>query len=210
MIPLLPIDEAIHRGKEMGLDERFSSLNAFRVMLHSPRAAGAVAGLLRTLMFHNTVSSRIRELVILRNGWRTRSEYEFCQHVRVSRDLKMSEEEILGVRDPDNCRSYNETDRAVIRMADELLDNSEVSANTWATLQKAFSSEELVELLLVAGFWRMIAGYLKTTKVALDTGVPSWPEGRGANLTPAQSRLGIVLPALCSHLKNRAARPGRQ
>jgi len=98
MIPLLPVDEAIRRGKEAGLDDRFSSLNAFRVMLHSSRAAGAVAELLRTLMFHNTVNARARELVILRNGWRTRSEYEFCQHVRVSRDLKMTDEEILGVR----------------------------------------------------------------------------------------------------------------
>jgi len=178
MIPLLPVDEAIRRGKEVGLDERFASLNAFRVMLHNSRAAGAVAELLRTLMFHNTVNARARELVILRNGWRTRSDYEFCQHVRVSHDLKMSNEEILGVREPGNCRAYSETDRAVIRMADELLDNSEVSAETWTTLQKAFSNEELVELLLVAGFWRMIAGYLKTAKVPLDADVPSWPEGK--------------------------------
>lgn len=178
MIPPLPVDEAVKRGKEFGLDERFASLNAFRVMLNNPRAAGAVANLLRTLMFNNTVSSRARELVILRTGWRTRSEYEFCQHVRVSRDLKMSEEEILGVRDPDGCAVYNNTDRAVIRMADELLDQSEVSQQTWATLEKSFSQAELVELLLIAGFWRMIAGYLKTAKVPLDADVPSWPEGK--------------------------------
>ncbi|HKV54585.1 MAG TPA: carboxymuconolactone decarboxylase family protein [Candidatus Binataceae bacterium] len=178
MIPLLPVDEAVKRGKEVGLDERFSSLNAFRGMLHSPRAAGAAAELLRTLMFRNTLNPRSRELVILRNGWRTASEYEFCQHVRVARDLKLSEAEILGVRDPDKCDAYNETDRAVLRMADELLDKSEVSAKTWATLEKAFPPGELVELLLVAGFWRMIAGYLKSAKVPLDSDVPSWPEGR--------------------------------
>jgi hypothetical protein len=63
-------------------------------------------------------------------------------------------------------------------MADELLDNSEVAAGTWGALQKAFSNEELVELLLVAGFWRMIAGFLKTAQVPLDAGVPGWPEGK--------------------------------
>lgn len=178
MLPLLPNDEAITRAKEAGVDQNFATINAFRAMLHSPRAAGAVANLLRTLMFKNTLNSRARELVILRTGWRTRSEYEFCQHVRVSRDLKMSEEEILGVRDPDNCRVYSEVDRAVIQMADELLDNSEVSPPTWATLEKSFPHGELVELLLAAGFWRMIAGYLKTAKIPLDAGVPSWPEGK--------------------------------
>ncbi len=178
MIPLLPVEEAIRRGKEVGLDDRFATLNAFRAMLHSSRAAGAVAELLQTLMFHNTLNARARELVILRNGWRTGSEYEFCQHVRVAHDLKMTDEEILGIRDPNNCRAYNEVDRAVIRMADELLDDSQVSADTWGLLQQAFPDGELVELLLVAGFWRMIAGYLKTAKVPLDAGVPSWPEGK--------------------------------
>ena len=178
MIPLLPVKEAIERGKEAGLDERFASLNAYRAMLNSPRAAAAAASLLRTLMFHNTLNARSRDLIILRTGGRSRSEYEFCQHVRVSRDLKMTEEEILGVRDPDSCRSYSETDRAVIRAVDELLEKSEVSAATWSTLEKSFSRGELVELLLVAGFWRMIAGFLKTAKVPLDAGVPSWPEGK--------------------------------
>ncbi len=90
----------------------------------------------------------------------------------------MSEEEILGVRDPDACAVYNDTDRAVIRMVDELLERSEVSQQTWATLAKSFPDAELVELLLIAGFWRMIAGYLKTAKVPLDADVPSWPEGK--------------------------------
>lgn len=178
MLPLLSVDEAVKRAKEVEIDQTFASLNAFRAMLHSPRAAAGVASLLRTLMFKNTVNSRTRELVILRTGWRTRSEYEFCQHARVSRDLKMTEDEILGVRDPDNCRAYSDVDRAVIRMADELLDHSQVSPGTWAMLEKSFSHPELVELLLIAGFWRMIAGYLKTAGVPLDAGVPSWPEGK--------------------------------
>ena len=66
----------------------------------------------------------------------------------------------------------------MIRMADELLDKSEVTPQTWSELEKAFPNEELVELLLVAGFWRMIAGYLKSAKVPLDSDVPSWPEGK--------------------------------
>lgn len=88
MIPLLSIDEAIKRGKEFGLDERFSGLNAFRVMLNNPRAAGAVANLLRTLMFTNTVNSRARELVILRTGGvraRNTSSASMCESRGISR-----------------------------------------------------------------------------------------------------------------------------
>ena len=178
MIPVLPTDEALKRAKEVKIDESWASLNAFRTMLNSPRVAGGFAEMLRTLMFHNVVSSRARELVILRIGWRTKSEYEFCQHVRVSRELKMSEPEILGVRDPDACAAYSAVDRAVIKMADELHETSTVSPSTWATLAQAFSNEELIELVLAAGLWRMVAGFFNAAKVPLDERCRAGPKAR--------------------------------
>jgi alkylhydroperoxidase family enzyme len=178
MIPVLPAEEALKRAKEVNIDESWASLNAFRTMLNSPRVAGGFAELLRTMMFRNVVNSRARELVILRIGWRTKSEYEFCQHVRVSRDLKIPEAEILGVRDPDACTAYSAVDRAVIKMADELHETATVTAATWATLAQAFTNEELIELVMAAGLWRMVAGFFNAAKLPLDGWVPSWPEGK--------------------------------
>ncbi|MGH7984851.1 MAG: carboxymuconolactone decarboxylase family protein [Candidatus Binataceae bacterium] len=181
MIPVLPLDEARKLAQQANINERMSELNAFRTLLQSPKAAGAVANLLSTLMYRNTLDARLRELIILRTGWRTGSEYEFCQHWGVARQLKMTDEEILGVRDPANCPVYDELDRAVIRAADELLDNAEVSRETWSTLERSLSPAAMVELLLCAGFWRAMAGYLKSARVALDPIDPTitgWPEGR--------------------------------
>jgi alkylhydroperoxidase family enzyme len=178
MIPLLSIEEASKRAAEAGINEQFGRLNVFRAMLHNPKAAGAVANLLTTLLFRNTVDARLRELVILRTGWRCASEYEFCQHVQVAKRLKMTDEEILGVREPDSCRAYSKLDRAVIAMTDELLDGAQVSPATWAILENALSPADLVELLLAAGNWRMFAVFLNTAGISLEEGVPSWPEGR--------------------------------
>jgi alkylhydroperoxidase family enzyme len=178
LIPLLSIEEAKKRAIEAGLSEQFATLNVFRAMLQNPKAAGAVAKLLTTLLFENKLDSRLRELVILRTGWRCASEYEFCQHVQVAKRLKMSEEEILGVREPASCKAYNDLDRAVIAMTDELLDSAAVSPGTWAVLEKSLSPSDLVELLLAAGNWRMFAIFLNSAKIPLDPGVPSWPEGR--------------------------------
>ncbi|HXO40170.1 MAG TPA: carboxymuconolactone decarboxylase family protein, partial [Thermoanaerobaculia bacterium] len=137
-----------------------------------------------TLMYRNRVAARTRELVILRIAWRTGAEYVFCHHVRISRDLGIPDEEILGVRDPRRCRAYGKTDRAVLRLADELHEDAEVRGSTWAALAKAFAPDELVELLLIGGFWRMVAGFVKSARLPLDAGVPSWPEGR----EPAKDR----------------------
>jgi alkylhydroperoxidase family enzyme len=178
LIPLLPLETAKKLGAEAGVNEQMAALNVFRAMLHSPKAASAVSNLLTALLFRNTLDPRLRELVILRTGWRCGSEYEFCQHVQVARRVKMSEEEILGVRDPGACKAYSELDRAVIAMADELMEGAKVSAATWRVLERSLSPADLVELLLTAGNWRMLAIFLNSAMIPLDSGVPSWPEGR--------------------------------
>lgn len=178
MMRLLPVDESARLGEQLGILDWLATANIFRGLLHSPTAAGAFYGVIDALIFHNTVASRTRELVILRIGWRTGSEYVFCNHVSQSRDLGMSDEEILGVRDPAQCRAYSETDRRVIALADEIHESARVTPATWSALEKVFTPEELVELVLVAGFWRTIAGFLNTAEIPLDADVLSWPEGR--------------------------------
>jgi alkylhydroperoxidase family enzyme len=178
MLPLLSIDDSARLGEKLGIDRDLATSNVFRALLNSPSATAGFYEVVNALLFHNKIAARTRELVILRIGWRTGSEYVFCNHVRFSRELGIPDEEILGVRDPQRFQAYSKTDRAVLQLADELHEHAQVTDSTWAVLEKAFTSEELVELLLTGGFWRMAAGFVKTAKISLDADVPSWPEGR--------------------------------
>jgi alkylhydroperoxidase family enzyme len=178
MLPLLSIEESAQLGEKFGIDRYLATANVFRGLFHSPSAAVGVHGVINALMFHNKVAARARELIILRIGWRTGSEYVFCNHVRISRDLGIPDPEILGVRDPRRCPAYSKTDQALLHLADELHEHADVTPSTWAELEKAFAHAELVELLLIGGFWRMVAGFVKSVRIPLDAGVPSWPEGR--------------------------------
>src|SRR5437870_1270961 len=125
MLPLLSIDESTRLCAELGIDRAWATLNVWRGLLQNPSAAAGFSAVVNALMFHNKVSARARELIILRVGWRTGSEYVFCQHVRISRELQMSDEEILGVRDPQRCHAYSETDLALFDLADELHEQAE-------------------------------------------------------------------------------------
>ena len=175
-LPFLSMDESARLGEKLGIDRLFATSNVFRALLHSPSATAGFYGMLNALLFHNKVAARTREFLILRIGWRTASEYVFCNHVRFSRELRIPDEEILGVRDPQRCHAYSETDRLVLHLADELHESAEVTRSTWAVLEKAFAPDELVELLLIAGFWGMAAGFVRSAKIPLDAGVPrDWP-----------------------------------
>src|SRR6267154_1665314 len=106
-LPLLSIDESARLGEKLGIDRPFATSNVYRGLLNSPSATAGFYGLVNALFFHNKVAARTRELIILRIGWRTGSEYVFCNHVRFSRDLGVPDEEILGVRDPQRCHAYS-------------------------------------------------------------------------------------------------------
>jgi len=178
MVKLLPLDEARRRGAQVGIPREWASVNALRAMLNHPEGAGAVAKLLTTLLYKNRVDARLRELIILRIGWRAGAEYEFCSHVGVARRIGLTEEEILGVRDPEQCHAYGELERAILKMTDELLDGFEIQPATRAILERSFTPEQFVELLLAVSNWRLFAIFLKNVEVPLDPGSPGWPEGR--------------------------------
>src|SRR5215470_9554781 len=120
MLPLRSIDDSARLGAQLGIERWLATSNVFRALLHSPSATAGFVAVINSLMFSNKVPARARELVILRIGWRTGSEYVFCNHVRISRDLRIPEEEIVGVRDPQRCRPYSHIDRALLQLADEL------------------------------------------------------------------------------------------
>jgi hypothetical protein len=60
-------------------------------------------------------------------------------------------------------------------MADDLSTDDCVSDATWAALSTRWSEAELVELLVVAGFYRLVSGFLNSAGVQLDDGVPGFP-----------------------------------
>ncbi|MGH7815225.1 MAG: carboxymuconolactone decarboxylase family protein [Candidatus Binataceae bacterium] len=176
-IPLIPPEEANKRGAAAGVPSPLMTVNAFRALINNPNVAGPAGRLLAALLFGGSLDARLRELIILRNGWLSASEYEFCSHVSVARRLNISDQDILGVRDPAKCASYNDLDRAVLRMTDQLMTGTDVDPETWAMLEKSFNAPQLIELVMVAGYWRLFAAFLKAAKVPLDEGAASWPDG---------------------------------
>ena len=53
-------------------------------------------------------------------------------------------------------------------MADELIDGDRVSDATWRGLAQRWSEPELIELVVLAGFYRMTAGFLNSVGVEAE------------------------------------------
>ena len=118
---------------------------------------------------------REREVVILRIGWNAQAKYEFGQHTIIGRQVGLTDIEISALTETPDAHDWSDDDAALIALADELTADDCVSDTTWARLTRRWSEAELVELLVVAGFYRLVSGFLNSAGVQLDDGVPGFP-----------------------------------
>src|SRR5207342_2343283 len=56
-----------------------------------------IPNVLATLMHHPALEPRVRELIILRVAWNTRSPYEWLQHVRIATSVEITAAEIAAI-----------------------------------------------------------------------------------------------------------------
>lgn len=158
-----------------GTRPRANPLNIFATMVHNRRVANRTVLLGGAFLGKGTIPEREREIVILRVGHRAHAEYEFGQHTIIGKRVGLTDEEISALADARPDHQWAEGDRALIEMVDDLCDDDCVGDSTWAKLAERWDEEQLVELLLLAGYYRMISGFLNSAGVQLDEGVPGFP-----------------------------------
>jgi alkylhydroperoxidase family enzyme len=127
------------------------------------------------LLWKGSLDGRLRELMIMRIGWRTASEYEWTQHWRVARMMNVEEGDLLAVRDWHSGDRFGPVERAVLTATDETLDTGTISAVTWEQCAVHLPVESLLELVVAIGNWRMFSSLLRSLDVPLEDGVAPWP-----------------------------------
>ncbi len=150
-------------------------LNIFATLAHAPKMLESVQRMGGFLLSGKGIPPREREIVVLRVGWRAGSVYEFGQHTVIGRSVGLGDEETARLTE-DSLDGWSEQDRALLAMADDLHADDKVADATWAALSARWNPTELVELLVLAGFYRLISGFLNSAGVELDPGTPGWPE----------------------------------
>jgi alkylhydroperoxidase family enzyme len=136
-------------------------LNIFRMLSHAETAfrpflrfGGAVLGEL-------ALDPGLRELAILEVAAKTGARYEWIQHVEIAKAVGITDQQIAAVErdelDSDSLSPIVETPR--------------VSDDTFAAVSDSLSPREIVELLLTAGEYLMLARVMTTLELEIDDAV---------------------------------------
>ncbi len=176
-VALLSLDEAKDAAKAVGVSEQMAPLSVFRVLLRHPAVAEELASTLTTLLFRgNSLDARLRELIIMRIGWRTGSAYEWTQHWRLARGLEIPEADLVATRDWRQAANLSGADRAVLQATDDTLDDGMIGDATWEACCRHLATEaERIELVVAIGNWTMFSQLLKSLRIPLEDGVDAWP-----------------------------------
>lgn len=178
--PLLDLDAATAATREAGISEVLARVNLFRTTLHHPPIGRIVGDVVDALVMNSVLDARLREIAILRTGWRLGSVYEWSNHYGIGRRAGLTDDEIVAIRDGASSKVLTDADRCVIRLVDEVFDGVVV---TPATLHEARSmladDRALMELVMIPGCYRTIGTVLLTFGVPLEDHVTPWaPDGR--------------------------------
>ncbi len=170
---LSPEVAAVMGGAVNGPDGR--PLNIFGTLAHHPPVLKRFLNYAGYFLNKGLLPPREREIVILRVGWNCRSVYEFGQHTLIGASVGVTPDEITALTRDVSAHPWSADDAALIVMCDELCDDNCVTDGTWSRLAARWNEAELTELVMVAGTYRLVSGYLNTMGVQLDEGVPGWP-----------------------------------
>jgi alkylhydroperoxidase family enzyme len=153
-----------------------TSLNIFGTIAHHPRLLKRFMNYAGLFLNKGLLPAREREIVILRVGWNCQSVYEFGQHTIIGERVGLTMEEITAVTRDISEHNWNDRDTALLEMSDDLCADNCVSQQTWDKLRRDWKEDELIELVMVAGTYRLVSGFLNTMGVELDAQTPGWPE----------------------------------
>jgi len=123
------------------------------------------------LLVAGKLSARHRELLILRTAWRCASEYEWAQHVVIGKNVGLTDNEIVRIKEGPEAPGWDPFDATLLRAADELHDSACISENTWQQLAARFDQRQLIEVPMVVGHWHMVALLLNSLGIQLDPGL---------------------------------------
>lgn len=107
------------------------------------------------------VSVRQREILLLRVTARCRCEYEWGMRVHYfADDAALTPEQVHAtVHGQADSACWTGGEAVLIRLADELHDTCGISDDLWTALRTAFCDEAILELMVMAGYYRTV-GYL--------------------------------------------------
>ena len=143
--------------------------NLFRMLAHAGTTGKRVLSLGNALLSQQELPPKLRELAILQVAHESGADYEWVQHVALARSVGVTQAQIEAIEQGSLPGSlFTGQEQQVLLFTKEVYRDSTISDEDFATMTQAFTSREIVELLLTAGYYMMLARFMRVLEIDID------------------------------------------
>ncbi len=119
------------------------------------------------ILGHGRVPPRDRELIIDRTCARAGAEYEWGVHVvAFGHAVGLDDDQLAATAaGPADDQAFSSRDALLVRLADQLHDTCEISDDLWTALAELFRPDQLLELVIIAGWYRLLSYVINSARI---------------------------------------------
>src|SRR5437764_6768967 len=179
---IVPLDPPYHSetatllAKWMGPTDE-EPLRLFRTLAVHDELASRMRPLGAGILGHPRLEPRERELLILRTCARAGAEYEWGVHaIAFGGPLGFTERQLAAtVHGAADDVAWPAHDAQLIAAADALFDGDAIPDELWAALARRLEDDQMLELVIVAGWYRLLSCVINAAQVELEPWAPRFP-----------------------------------
>lgn len=146
-----PLDPTMQAMFDKRRAQGGSIINLQLVTGHAPKFAQAASNVAFTIRFDAKTPRKLLELIIMRTAQIVGSRYEINQHLPLSKMCGYSDTQIGALPNWKTSTLFDGKERALLGYVEEMAHGGDVDDSTFATLQKYFDPQEIVEITYTIG-----------------------------------------------------------
>ena len=139
----------------------------YATMFHHPALVEHVSNLGTYLRFGATLPGDIRELTILIVSRRLAVPYEWIKHIGPAQAAGLSDAVIAAVREEKDLSTFSPLYPKILSLVSTVLAEQNLPPDLQTELETALGIKGVLELVILVGFYRMIAAFIQAFDVPL-------------------------------------------
>jgi alkylhydroperoxidase family enzyme len=136
---------------------------------HAPKFARAASAMAFTIRFDAKTPRRLLELAIMRTAEIVGSTYEINQHIPLAKMCGYNDAQIAALPTWQASTLFDDKERATLAYVEEMAHGGDVDDPTFATLQKFFTPQEIIELTYTVGNYYANGLLTKALRIEVET-----------------------------------------
>jgi 4-carboxymuconolactone decarboxylase len=145
-------------------------INLFTMLANAPALAGPTLRLGEAILTRSDLDPVVRELAILHTARLTGTEYERVQHEAIARLIGAGDEKIRAIdRGEIGEGPFDRRESLALRLVGQLLSDGTPAPELVAQVASELGRAEMIELLIVAGYYAMLGGVMRAVRLDIDS-----------------------------------------